>query len=342
MPSSREPEFTVAIPTCNGERHLREAIASVLAQTGVRFDLIICDDRSEDKTIEIVRELAGDRARIEVNSERLGLAGNWNRCVALSRTDWVSVFHQDDVMKPWHLAVTLNAIESSTRIPLGFVAGDSLTIDDSGLPIDPRLVDPGGNIIQARGPYGLRVTVLAPGAFTDYLIQRNPIRCSTVTLNREAHADVGGFDAGFRYVVDWEFWLRVARRWGVAWRSGDPSVLIRWHPSSETHRFKTGTTDLDETLRLLTRISAEDVPGHPNRQAMRREADYRLARAFLNRALEALHAGQSEMARDCLSRGIRLSPSILTTIASDLRLAPQMAALTLAPKVAERLFSRPK
>ncbi len=39
-------------------------------------------------------------ARIEVNSERLGLAGNWNRCVALSRTPLVAIFHQDDVMLP--------------------------------------------------------------------------------------------------------------------------------------------------------------------------------------------------------------------------------------------------
>lgn len=41
MASPREPELTVAIPTCNGARHLRAAVKSVLAQTGVRFDLIV-------------------------------------------------------------------------------------------------------------------------------------------------------------------------------------------------------------------------------------------------------------------------------------------------------------
>lgn len=340
MAATREPELTVAIPTCNGARHLREAVGSVLAQTGVRFSLIVCDDRSEDGTLDIVRELAGDRARIEVNAERLGLAGNWNRCVELSPTDWVAVFHQDDVMKPWHLAVTMAAIAEVKGSPLGLVAGDSQTIDDQGRPVDPGVVDPGGNIVPARGRYALRVTAFKPGEFAEFLIPRNPLRCSAVTLSRKAHADVGGFNPEFRYVVDWDFWLRVARRWGVAWRSGDPSVLIRWHPRSETHRFKTGTDDLDETLHILNRIAAEEIPGRHHSRKSRRDADRRLARAFLNRAHDALHAGRIDLARSCLKRGVQLRPGLIGTIAADPRLAAQMTALLLTPNLAKRLFGK--
>lgn len=338
MAANPEPELTVAIPTCNGARHLREAVGSVLAQTGVRFNLIVCDDCSEDDSLDIVRELAGDRARIEVNSERLGLAGNWNRCAELSPTDWVAVFHQDDVMKPWHLAVTMTAIAEARGSPLGLVAGDSQTIDDQGRMVDPEVVDPGGNIIPARGSYALRVTTFKPGEFTDFLIPRNPLRCSAVTLNRKALADVGGFDPEYRYVVDWDLWLRISRRWGVAWRSGDPSALVRWHPQSETHRFKAGTDDLDETLRILNRIAAEDIPGHPHRRKLRRNADRRLARAFLNRAYDALHAGRIDLARSCLRRGVQLWPGLIGTIATDPRLAAQMSALILTPKLAKRLI----
>jgi hypothetical protein len=340
MAAIPEPELTVAIPTCNGARHLREAVGSVLAQTGVRFSLIVCDDRSDDGTLDIVRELVGDRARIEVNSERLGLADNWNRCVELSPTDWVAVFHQDDVMKPWHLAVTMAAVAEAGGSSLGLVAGDSQTIDDQGRMVDPGVVDPGGNIIPARGPYALRVTAFKPGEFTDFLIPRNPLRCSAVTLNQKAHADVGGFDRDYRYVVDWDLWIRVARRWGVAWRSGDPSVQIRWHPRSETHRFKAGTDDLDETLRILNRITAEEIPGHPHSRKLRRDADRRLARAFLNRAHDALHAGRIDLARSCLIRGVQMWPGLIGTIAADPRLAAQMTALLLTPELARRLFGK--
>ena len=76
--------LTVALPTCNGARHLRDALASIKSQSDVAYDLIVSDDRSDDDTLACVQEEVGDRARISVNSERLGLAGNWNRCVELS------------------------------------------------------------------------------------------------------------------------------------------------------------------------------------------------------------------------------------------------------------------
>ena len=51
--------------------HLAETIASILSQEGVDFELVVSDDRSDDETLAVVRAVAGDRARIEVNSERL-------------------------------------------------------------------------------------------------------------------------------------------------------------------------------------------------------------------------------------------------------------------------------
>src|SRR5207245_1213817 len=78
--------LTVALATCNGARHLVEALRSILAQEGVPFDLLVSDDRSDDETLAVVDAEAGDRARVVVNTERLGLAGNWNRCVRLART----------------------------------------------------------------------------------------------------------------------------------------------------------------------------------------------------------------------------------------------------------------
>ncbi len=108
MPAAQtSPRLTVAIPTCNGAAHLAEALGSILVQDGVAYELIVSDDRSDDDTLAVVRDVAGDRARIVQNSERLGLAGNWNRCIALAHSPLVAVFHQDDVMLPGHLAAAL-------------------------------------------------------------------------------------------------------------------------------------------------------------------------------------------------------------------------------------------
>ena len=70
------------------------------------------------------------------------------------------------------------------------------------------------------------------------------------------------------------------------WIVGEPLVSVRWHAASETHRFKHGLDDLEESARLLARRGAR--PGR------------RLARAYLNRAHEALHAGRVDLARAAL------------------------------------------
>jgi glycosyltransferase involved in cell wall biosynthesis len=320
---------TVAIPTCNGARHVYDSVRSVLAQRDVAFDLVVSDDRSDDDTLGIVRAAAGDGARVEVNSERLGLAGNWNRCVALSRTPWVSVFHQDDVMRRGHLAAHMAA--TTTDPALGLICSTADVIDSQGLAVPPSLVP--------RGDLGPDDRHFAPGAFIAELAASNPVRCSAVTLRKEAHEAVGGFDRSYRYAVDWEFWLRVARTWSLAWLA-QATVAVRWHPESETHRFRTGTIDLDEVGRLLDNLFAQEDAFLPNARRLRRAANHGLARAYLNRAHQAIQGGDSALSRHCLRRSLTLWPRILGSIFIDPRLTIQMAAVVVAPRTARRWLSK--
>lgn len=320
------PKLTVAIPTFNGEAHLAETLAGILAQGDAAFDLLVVDDRSDDGTRELVRALAGDRARIEINPERLGLAGNWNRCVALSQTPWVAIFHQDDLTRPGDFAQRLEAIQRASE-SAGLIAGPADVVDQRGRAVPSNIVDPGGLPGVSSGEF----VDYPPSAFVPHLSQRNILRCSVVTTSKKAHEAVGGFDPSYRYVVDWDFWLRVARRFAVTWINAPAKVSVRWHAASETHRFKAGLDDLEETERLLATLPA------PPSQATNRL----LSRAYLNRAHDALRAGQTSLAREALKRSLRLAPSILGTILADPRLAVQMGTLALTPGLACR-WRRPK
>ena len=311
--------ITVAVPTCNGAQHLHAALASIRRSTAPH-DLLIVDDRSDDATLAIAREVGGAAARIEVNTERLGLAGNWNRCVALSRTPLVAIFHQDDVMHPDHLEVHLTA--HSQNPAFGWVASAADVIDGADQPV-------AGSIIE-RGGLGERDRDLDDGAGVEALAIHNPLRCSAVTINRSAHAEVGGFDPSYRYVVDWDFWIRVANCRPVAWRA-PTTVAIRWHPASETHRFATDLVDLDETARLLSWIDQHLDIFTRSYPEWRRAADRRLARAFLNRAHVASKQGNHQLARRALVRSLRLAPArMLATLAGDPRLVARMGAAWLS------------
>ena len=321
--------LTVAVPTCNGAAHLGEAVRSILTQAGVAFELVVSDDRSDDDTLEVVRAAAGDRARIEVNSERLGLAGNWNRCAALAVTPFVAIFHQDDVMRPGHLAAHEAAVTADDS--LGLVASAADVIDDQGEIVPATVVE--------RGGLGSVDRLFEPAQLAEAMAAGNPLRCSAVTVRVATLADLGGFDPSYRYVVDWDFWLRVSRRWRVAWLA-KPTVQIRWHPSSETHRFRAGTADLDETAQLLEQIISRDLKDRPDVARLRLAANARLGRAFLNRAHDALRAGRPELARDALRSGWKRSPGLIKLIVRDPRLCVQMATLAIAPRLAAWTFGR--
>jgi glycosyltransferase involved in cell wall biosynthesis len=322
------PRITVALPTYQGARHVAEALRGILLQTDVPYELLISDDRSDDDTLDIVRSLAGDRVRIQINSERLGLAGNWNRCVALCQTPLIAIFHQDDRMEPGHLAAHVRAFETNPKA--GLVCGEAFVIDDQGQAIPETIVERSGFAPGDRS--------FEPGEFLARLMVRNPLRCSAVTMRTQAHQEAGGFDPKYRYVVDWEFWARVARHWSVIWLSR-PTVSMRWHPASETHRFKLGTKDLEEIARLQGRLF-EQMENQDDRALWQRAAHRRLARAYLNRAHDSLGRGDSASARACLDRAITLDRGILKTIASDPRLAISMAALVAAPDLTGRWYRR--
>lgn len=339
------PLLTVAIPTCTGTAHLAEALHSILNQECPPFDLLVSDDHSDDETVALVRESAGERARIVVNPERLGLAGNWNQCMTRSRTPWVSIFHQDDIMLPGHLAWVHERIKQieSEQLPVGLIAGPVRVIDEGGQPIPPAVVNPGG----------LCILTLPSSAFLDLTPEMqnllgiwwgNPLRCSAVITNRRAHAEAGGFDASYRYVVDWDFWYRVSRTRKLSWKNdSEPTVLVRWHTASETHRFKTGMDDLEETARLLKIINEHEAGGRSRTRKYRRLSDRGLSRAFLNRSHDALRSGQIDLARTCLARAWSISSGkVVRTVATDPRLGAQMAALALAPRLAGQWFSERK
>ncbi len=325
------PLLTVALPTCNGAAHLAETLDSVLAQAGVDFDLLVSDDCSDDETLDLVRNHAGPRARVVRNDRRLGLAGNWNHCVALCETPLIAIVHQDDVLEPSHLSGHVAAFERDSR--LGLVCSASRVIDQRGCDVPPGVVDPGG--------LGPNDRTFEAGQLIEQLADGNPLRCSAVSFRVEAHRDVGGFDPSLRYILDWDFWVKLARRWPVAWLAS-PTVRVRWHLASETHRFKTGRADLDETRRMLDSLSEASLAEESARSRPREKGRRRLSRAFLNRALDALHGGQHELARECLNESLRLSPRILFTILKDPRLSAQMSALMIAPGLASRLFARPR
>ena len=68
MKEALTPQVKVSVVMCtyNGEKYLREQIESILNQTCPVYELIIQDDRSTDRTVEIVREYQQKDSRVKL------------------------------------------------------------------------------------------------------------------------------------------------------------------------------------------------------------------------------------------------------------------------------------
>jgi len=130
--SDRAPLVSVGIPVYNGERHLAAAIEGMLAQDLEDFELIICDNASQDGTAEIAREYAARDSRIRYyrNPSNLGLVRNFNRVFELSRGRYFKWTAHDDWHPPQTLRVCAEVLEGD---PSAVLCASAVAItDDDG------------------------------------------------------------------------------------------------------------------------------------------------------------------------------------------------------------------
>jgi glycosyltransferase involved in cell wall biosynthesis len=98
----------------NGEAYLEQAIRSLLAQTFTDFELIICDNASNDRTAEICQAYASldDRVCYYRNPENIGAARNHNRVFQLSSSEYFRWAAYDDLCAPQYLERCVAALDA--------------------------------------------------------------------------------------------------------------------------------------------------------------------------------------------------------------------------------------
>jgi len=106
------PLVTVGIPSFRSERFIAEAIASVLSQDVASLEVVVADDASDDRTVEIARGFDDPRVRVLTSETNLGAGRNWNRVLDEARGRYVKVMGHDDVLVPGSLAAQVAVLEA--------------------------------------------------------------------------------------------------------------------------------------------------------------------------------------------------------------------------------------
>ncbi len=96
------PLVSIAMCTYNGEQYLKEQIDSLLSQDYPNFEVIIVDDRSQDRTFSILQEYEkrDQRVRVFQNQDNLGFVKNFEKSISLCTGQYIALCDQDDIWFP--------------------------------------------------------------------------------------------------------------------------------------------------------------------------------------------------------------------------------------------------
>lgn len=191
------PLVSVLLPVYNGERFLIESISSILNQTFNDFELIIINDGSTDKSIDILNSI--DDARVSViNQLNTGLPAALNLGISLAKGKYIARQDQDDVSMLDRFAKQVNYLEHNLDCAL---LGTSSEIWEVELP---------------SGRYHDHPCNAAELCFD--LIFNNPFVHSSVMIRKNELLLIGGYslDLSRQPPEDYELWSRISRASEVA------------------------------------------------------------------------------------------------------------------------------
>jgi len=135
MSTTALPLVSVALCTYNGEKHIAEQIDSIISQTYPNIEIVICDDQSNDSTIEILNQYALKFPFISIhqNNKNLGFVKNFEQAISKCSGDYIALSDQDDIWMAEKLNTLIANIADSDLI-----YHDSNFIDDFGKLIPDR------------------------------------------------------------------------------------------------------------------------------------------------------------------------------------------------------------
>ncbi len=128
---------SVIMPAYNADKFIGEAIESILNQSYKNFELIVIDDGSSDRTLEIIESFKDDRLFIFCNEKNKGISYTTNRGIRKTNGKYIALMDDDDIAESNRLKIQVDYMEKHPQIDI--LGGRTTYIDEKG-----ELLDYGG------------------------------------------------------------------------------------------------------------------------------------------------------------------------------------------------------
>jgi len=182
------PLVSICIPAYNAERFIAETLESALSQDYPFLEIVVSDDCSKDRTVEIVKAFENRGVKLICQEKNLGMWGNMNAVIRPSTGKYVCKLDADDLLEPEYISSMVPVMEAHPRITFAHCAC--------------RLIDVNGNYLgHERSIHG---SFIREGLkeWPRYVFGLRAV--NIVILRRSAFDAVGGYDSRFKYSEDWK------------------------------------------------------------------------------------------------------------------------------------------
>lgn len=206
------------MPAYNCEKYIKEAIISVLKQSYRLWELIIIDDCSTDKTVDIVRECVDydNRIKLHINKNNQGVSSARNKGISLAKGMWIAFLDSDDI---WERTKLEKQISLANNTGAKFLFTGSAYINEGGE------YYPGIFEVPERVTY-------------NSLKRQNVISCSSVLVQRSFFTNIKMENDDMH--EDYAVWLRILKSGIEAYAVNEPLLIYRISPKSKSgNKFKT-------------------------------------------------------------------------------------------------------
>lgn len=187
------PSITVVTPALNSADTIQRTLDSVRAQAYPGLEHVVVDGGSTDGTLEILERAQGVRWISEPDD---GLSDAMNKGVALATGELIGWLNADDTYLPGALARVGDALVAQPDA--AWVAGRCIIVDGDGREI-------------RRAISAYKAALLRMYSFP-LLLTQNFVMCPATFVRRDVWQAVGGLDPRYRVSMDYDLFLKVARR----------------------------------------------------------------------------------------------------------------------------------
>ncbi|WP_282121761.1 glycosyltransferase [Algibacter mikhailovii] len=210
-PDLNTPFFSVIIPLYNKENYIEKTLKSVLNQSFKDFEIVIVDDGSTDKSLDIIENFQANNITI-LKQKNSGVSIARNKGVQVAQANFIAFLDADDLWYENHLFELNKQIIAFPNVGLYCNNYEIYHTNEFCKPAELNL------------DYN-KDCLIVPNFFTAS-ITNCLAWTSAVAVSKKTFEDIGGFDPDLKTFQDLDLWIRIALNYDISF---NPTITMSYH-----------------------------------------------------------------------------------------------------------------